>query len=83
VVVMKSSIFWDTTTCSPLKVDQRSSETSDDFQRTTWRYIPEDRTLQLVLSETGHHSCLVHTSVCEQTQVTFLYKKVLFKRRTP
>jgi hypothetical protein len=22
-----------------------SSETSDDFQRTTWRYIPEDRTL--------------------------------------
>jgi hypothetical protein len=22
------------------------SETSIDFQRTTWRYIPEDRTLQ-------------------------------------
>jgi hypothetical protein len=25
-----------------------SSETSADFQRTTWRYIPEDRTLQVV-----------------------------------
>jgi hypothetical protein len=22
-----------------------STETSDDFQQTTWRYIPEDRTL--------------------------------------
>jgi hypothetical protein len=25
---------------------QSSSETSVDFQRTTWRYIPEDSTLQ-------------------------------------
>jgi hypothetical protein len=90
---MKSSIFWDITLCSPLKVNRRcggtsrlhlqgpkinqarnqretclppeftlvsclaysstlkmeatySSETSVDFRRTTWRYIPEDRTLQ-------------------------------------
>jgi hypothetical protein len=92
-VVMKSSIFWDTKPCSPLKVNRRlegtcrlhlqsgrirqvrnqpeklclppaftlvsclvysstlkmeatySSKTSVDFQRTTRRYIPEDRTL--------------------------------------
>jgi hypothetical protein len=85
---MNSSVFWDITPCSPLKVNRRfggtcrlhlqgprinharnqheagskqvscltysstlkmeaicSSETLVDFQRTTWRYIP-DRTLQ-------------------------------------
>jgi hypothetical protein len=67
---MKSSIFWDITPCSPLKVNKHfallatcfnagfladysstlkmeakySSETSDDFQRTTRRYNSEDRT---------------------------------------
>jgi hypothetical protein len=89
---MKSSIFWDITACSPLKVNVRfpknlsllssgskkgqarnhheacnkqssaryqlhpafmkrgatcSFETSPDFQRTTWRYILEDRTLNI------------------------------------
>jgi hypothetical protein len=43
-------IFWDITSRSPLKVNRRfkrtcSSETSTDFQKATWRYIPEDRTL--------------------------------------
>jgi hypothetical protein len=76
-----SSIFWDITPCSPLRVNRRFggiyrlhtaelclppaftlvscsaysstlkmeaicfSETSVDFQRTTWRYIQEDSTL--------------------------------------
>jgi hypothetical protein len=84
---MKSTIFWDTMPCSPLKVNwhfgetyrlhlqcriswatyQResrwqaystlkmeticSSETSVDFQRTTWRYIPEDSILQSVFCD--------------------------------
>jgi hypothetical protein len=39
-VVMKSSIFWDITPCSPLKFDQR----------TIRRYIPEDSTLQHIFS---------------------------------
>jgi hypothetical protein len=69
-ILMKSSIFWDTTR-SPVKVNQSfggscrlllhasvlsysvtlkmnvtcSSKMSVDFQRTTWRHIPEDRTL--------------------------------------
>jgi hypothetical protein len=34
-VAMKSTIFWDITPCSPLKVD---------FQRTTRRYVPENST---------------------------------------
>jgi hypothetical protein len=76
-VVMKSTAFSVTMTCSPLKVNRRfggtsrlnlhgwrksrtrnqhgeeskqmetncSPETSVHFQRTTWHYIPEDRTL--------------------------------------
>jgi hypothetical protein len=36
----KHSFFFD-----PEKVTICSSETSDDFQRTTWNYIPEDSTL--------------------------------------
>jgi hypothetical protein len=83
-VVMKSSIFWDITLCTLLKINQHfrgtcqfhfkvqggtafhllsrwflawlifltltteatcSFKTSVDFQQTTWRYIPEDRTL--------------------------------------
>jgi hypothetical protein len=91
-VVMKKSIFWDITPCSPLQMkwcfrgtcclhlqDQRisrlflspaltlvscstyfsnlkmeatcSSETSVDSQRTTWRYIPENGTLQTYCCE--------------------------------
>jgi hypothetical protein len=80
-VVMKSSILWYITSCSPLNVNQRFGgtcplhlqgiritcstlvshlpysstlktevtrppETSVDFQRTTRRYIPENRTLR-------------------------------------
>jgi hypothetical protein len=30
--------------------EKYSSETYIDFQRTTWRYIPEDKILQLKLS---------------------------------
>jgi hypothetical protein len=54
VVVVKSSIFWDSKLCSPLKINKRSrktwmahvtSKTSIDFQRITQCYIPEDRTL--------------------------------------
>jgi hypothetical protein len=80
-LVMNSSIFWDITPCSPLKVNRlfggiyhlnlqsrrmnqvrneresrwqyailkmeatNSSETSVDFQRTTWLYIPENTAL--------------------------------------
>jgi hypothetical protein len=55
-VVMKSCIFREITPCSPLSVNRHlggtlkmettySSETSVDFQRTTRRYIPEDRIL--------------------------------------
>jgi hypothetical protein len=33
---LKSTVFWDITPCSPLKVDF-------EFQRTTRRYAPEDR----------------------------------------
>jgi hypothetical protein len=41
-VVMKSIIFWDITTCSPLKVPPKRRLT---FKRTAWHYIPEDSTL--------------------------------------
>jgi hypothetical protein len=68
IYILKSSIYWDITLCSPLKVSRRfrgtyrsllqgrmsraryehesrwQAETSVDFQRTTQRYIPEDRT---------------------------------------
>jgi hypothetical protein len=71
-VVMKRSVFWGITPCSPLKVKEALlstcfhatfllgysstlkieaicwSETFSDFQRTTWRYIPEDRSFQLI-----------------------------------
>jgi hypothetical protein len=64
---VKSFIFWDIRSCSPLKVSRNfgrplltasclaypsilkmeaTSEKSVDFQRTTQRYVPEDRTLQ-------------------------------------
>jgi hypothetical protein len=79
-VVMKISIFWDITPCSPLKANRQfgriyrlnlhgrrinqarnqneagskpkiettcSTKTSVDLKRTTLRYIPEDRTLQV------------------------------------
>jgi hypothetical protein len=56
--IVKSYHFWDMMLCSPLKFNRRfgktchlhfksrrkSQATSDDFQRTTRRYIPEDRT---------------------------------------
>jgi hypothetical protein len=44
-VVMKSTIFWDITPCSPLKVNRRFGGKSVDFQRTIRRYIPEFGTL--------------------------------------
>jgi hypothetical protein len=79
VMVVKTSIFWDITPCSPFTVNRRfkehvgsiclppaftlvscraycsnlkmeatcSSKTPVDFQRTTRRYIPEDRTLDM------------------------------------
>jgi hypothetical protein len=64
-VVMKTSIFWGITPCSPLKVIQHfrgtcrlylqikmeatcSSETSPGLQRTTRRYISEDKTLRKI-----------------------------------
>jgi hypothetical protein len=53
--LMKNSIVWDVTLCSPyqnflaaltLKMDVTCpSKTSVDFQQTAHRYIPEDRTL--------------------------------------
>jgi hypothetical protein len=39
---MKSSVFCDVTPCSPLKVNV-------DFQCSTLRYVPEDRTLLYLL----------------------------------
>jgi hypothetical protein len=64
-VVMKSAIFWDITSSSPLKLNRRFGGTYSlfftlvsstaysstlnmevDFQRTMWRYVPEDSTLQ-------------------------------------
>jgi hypothetical protein len=61
VVVMKSAVFWDITLCSllpdfmlvyctayslALKMEAIwCCETSFDFQRTTWRYMPENSTL--------------------------------------
>lgn len=44
LIVMKTSVFRDIATCSPLKVDRRFRGTSVDFQRTKRHYIPEDRT---------------------------------------
>jgi hypothetical protein len=38
---------------STLKMEAtRSSETLVDFQRSTWRYIPEDITLQFIYTST-------------------------------
>jgi hypothetical protein len=46
-VVMKSTIFWDITPCSPLKVGRHFGEICRlDEQRTTRRYMPEDSTRQ-------------------------------------
>jgi hypothetical protein len=41
----KITTFWDTTPCSPFKVNRCSSEASVDFQHTTRCYNPEDGTL--------------------------------------
>jgi hypothetical protein len=72
-VVMRSSVLWNITPCSPLKINRCFagkcqtvscwfpvcltvkmetcfSETSIDFQWTTRRYIPEDRTLRSCLN---------------------------------
>jgi hypothetical protein len=59
-VVMKVSVFWDITPCSPLKFIRHfggilkveptySSETSVEFQRTTKPYIPEGRFVSLCI----------------------------------
>jgi hypothetical protein len=46
-VIMKSSVFWDTTPCSPLKVNQRLGGTRRiHFQQTARYYILVDGTLQ-------------------------------------
>jgi hypothetical protein len=47
--MLKSTIFWNMTPCSPLSCTRRSSETSGTTQRTTRRHIPEDDTLHLSL----------------------------------
>jgi hypothetical protein len=39
-----------------------SSETSVDFQRTTWPYIPEDRTLQLAYRYSTNIGQEIYTS---------------------
>jgi hypothetical protein len=54
-VAVKSSFFWVATPKSPVKASLKmkatcSSETSVDFQRTTRRYIPEDRPLRGTVS---------------------------------
>jgi hypothetical protein len=48
--LLMNSTFWNITPFSLLKVNRLSAatfsfETSVSFQRTTWRYIPEDTTL--------------------------------------
>jgi hypothetical protein len=69
-VVMKSSIVWDITPCSPLKVNRRFGGTcclhlhgrrisqasrAKQLQRTTRRYIPEYRTLFVFLLISGFY----------------------------
>jgi hypothetical protein len=73
-VVMKSTIFWDImprSLCLPpaftlascsstLKMETIcSSETSVDFQQTTWRYIPEDSTLHLHLANYFNYNDII------------------------
>jgi hypothetical protein len=45
VVVMKSTILWDMTPCSPLSCTRRFGGSSGATQRTTRRHIAEDDTL--------------------------------------
>jgi hypothetical protein len=47
-VIMKNLIFWDKTLCGSLKVNRRYGGTHFASKRTTWRYIPEDRTLHVI-----------------------------------
>jgi hypothetical protein len=47
---MKSIIFWDMAPCSPLSCTRRFGGMSGATQQTTWRHIPEDDTLQEILS---------------------------------
>jgi hypothetical protein len=56
---MKFRVFWDVAPCSHVETDQRiialmmeavrTSETLDNFNVTTWRYIPEGSKLLSVL----------------------------------
>jgi hypothetical protein len=43
-----------------------SSETLVDFQWTTWRYIPEDRTLHNYAVRTSNHTCIRNVSIIRQ-----------------
>jgi hypothetical protein len=56
-VVKKRSIFWVITPCCPLKVNWCSSETSANFQRTTWHYITEDITLSSTIIRLEGNNC--------------------------
>jgi hypothetical protein len=68
-VVMKSSFFWDITPCSPSKLLATcSSETSTDFQRTTCRYIPEDKTLH-----DNNNMCISENFLCEYVRNGIMY----------
>jgi hypothetical protein len=42
---LKSSVFWDISPCSQMRVNRCFSEMSVDFHRVAWHYIPKDRTL--------------------------------------
>jgi hypothetical protein len=49
-VVIKSTIFWDITPCSQLKVNRRlGGKYRLHLRRTTRRYIPEDSTKKVAL----------------------------------
>jgi hypothetical protein len=64
VVVLKSSVFWDITTCNLLtsqlifqrnmstlgaKGEHASPECQLNLKLTTWRYTPEDRTVSVYI----------------------------------
>jgi hypothetical protein len=67
-VDMQSSIIWNVTPCSPLKINrcfrpedsECSSETSVDFRRATRRYIQENRILHFMKSYNGLNA-YIHT----------------------
>jgi hypothetical protein len=60
-VIMKSFIFWDISPCSLVTVNY--------FQRTTWRYILEDRTLHLLLDYMAAHLRNKQSSLLWEPQI--------------